>query len=174
LSISATISTGASAKLRNRPVNYVSITEVNFCRSARAFDYNHFKMLRQPSIAADYRRPRLFSIVIVFRGGHVKAGFAVDDHLAAPLAFRLEQDRIHINRRTQPACFGLNGLRSPDLSTGGAYSRIVGHVLRFERGDANPGFGEQPAQRRNDDALTYIRGSPHHHQATRTHEKSHP
>ena len=81
----------------------------------------------------------------------------LDDDLRAGLAFRLEQDGVHVDRcrHARRAC--LQGLGTPDLAAaiigdGG----IVRHVLRLERAHAQPAPGKDPREPGNEHGFADI------------------
>ena len=58
---------------------------------------------------------------------------------------------------------GLQGLRPPDLAAVGGDGRVVRHVLRFERNDAQTPVGHQAAQPSDDQRFADVRSGPHEH-----------
>ncbi|MNV95784.1 hypothetical protein D3C71_1907190 [compost metagenome] len=73
----------------------------------------------------------------------------MDDHLGTGVAVGLEQHRVHVGVRCQPAGLGLYRLGTADLATVGGYRAVEGHVLRLERHHADP-LAQQPAAQRGD------------------------
>jgi murein tripeptide amidase MpaA len=76
-----------------------------------------------------------------------------DDHLSAAISLRLEENRVHVNVRRDTARLGLNHLRAPDFTPLVSHCSVEGHVLRLERGDAEPVLGEHTAECSDQEAL---------------------
>ena len=71
---------------------------------------------------------------------------AVDDHLGTGFRFRLQEDRVHVDGRFDPAGDGLQCLGAADFTATGSNGGIVGHVLRLERRDRQTAVGRGSAQ----------------------------
>lgn len=84
------------------------------------------------------------------------------DDLAGQVAARLQQHRVEPQVGREPAGGGLHGLGPADLPAPAVrpdhHRRVVGHVLRLERGDVDPPATQPPADTRRQHALAGVRG----------------
>ena len=67
----------------------------------------------------------------------------------------LQENWVHIGRGLDPGRGGLELLRTADFRAVAANGGVIRHVLRFERRDANAAPGEDPAERRDQEALAH-------------------
>ena len=66
--------------------------------------------------------------------------------------------------RLDPRGLGLRGLGAADLAPFRGDEAVQRHVLRLERRDPFARLGQEPAERRRDQALADVAGGPEHHQ----------
>ena len=78
-------------------VDDVAILQIDLSRTPSPFDYNEV-IVRSKARERflDHRHEARFIVVILHRA-HAADRFALHHDLAAPIAFRLEQDRIHVH-----------------------------------------------------------------------------
>jgi hypothetical protein len=81
-------------------------------------------------------------------GRHRTPDPAVDHDLRADVGRRLDEDRVHVDRRRDATGFRLHRLRAADLEAFRRRGGIERHVLRLERRHAQPAIRENPAERR--------------------------
>ena len=93
----------------------------------------------------------------------MKAGVAANDYLTALIAFGLQQDGVHIDRRLEATSLGLNRLCPPYFASIHTDRRIVRHVLRLERSHPNASVRKESAQSSDYYALADVRRSAHYH-----------
>ena len=84
-------------------------------------------------------------------------GAATEHDETAPVAARFQQHGIQQAARLHAGGLRLQVLGSPDLGAVRADHRVVGHVLRLERGHPDPAAPERARQARHDQRLARIR-----------------
>ena len=84
-------------------------------------------------------------------------GAATEHDETAPIAARFQQHRIQQAARLHPSCLRLQVLGTPDLGAIRADHRVVGHVLRLERGHLDPAAPERTRQAGHNQRLARIR-----------------
>jgi hypothetical protein len=82
------------------------------------------------------------------------------DDLAAPVAARFEQHRVHVRDRLDARRGGLHDLRAADLGAVRGHEGVQRHVLRLEGRHLHALPGEPPAQPGDQHALARIRPGP--------------
>jgi hypothetical protein len=88
----------------------------------------------------------------------------LDNDLRADLGLRLEQHRIHVDRRRHAARPRLQRLRPADLATVGGHGGIVAHVLRLERPHRQTAPDVRPAEPGHEQRLANVRPGALEHQ----------
>jgi hypothetical protein len=99
----------------------------------------------------------------------MKTSVTANHDLAPSVTFRLQEDRIHVDRWLDPAGLGLNRLGATNLPSDSADGRVVRHVLGFERRDPDAPACQESAKSRHDDAFANVGCRSHHHQAVSFH-----
>ncbi len=122
-------------------VGHVGVAQVDLRRAARALADHHVVGVPEPGQAfqrdpAEPRRVR----AVPHRVG-LGLGVAEHHHLAAPVAARLEQHRVHVRGRLDARRGRLHRLRAADLRAIGGDEGVQGHVLRLERRHLYPAAG---------------------------------
>ena len=95
----------------------------------------------------------------------LQPGSAVEHHLRALVAHRLEQHRVHVTVGRDPGRLGLNDLRPAHLQPLGRDPGIVRHVLGLERRHPQTPVGEDAAQGGGDHGFAHVRAGSEHGQA---------
>ncbi len=142
---------------RQAHVRDVAVPQVNLGRAARALADDHVEPAAQ---VREARRDRLLERrleFLVVEGAGLGDRFAQQDDLAAGLAARLEQHRVHRRLRLDAGGRGLHRLGAADLGPAGGYGGVQRHVLRLERGHPHALPGQPPAQSGGKDALAGVR-----------------
>ena len=156
-------------------VGDVGFPQVDLGRAARTLADDHVVGVPQPvqAVQRDLAQPRRVRAV----AHRVGLGLGVAEHhdLAAPVAARLEQHRVHVGDRLDARRGGLHGLRAADLGAVHRDERVQRHVLRLERRHLHALPGQPPAQPGHQHALARVRTRPgdqqrpsHTMQASRT------
>jgi hypothetical protein len=70
------------------------------------------------------------------------------------VTFRFKQYRVHLDRRCDPCCLSLDNLSPAHFVASRRDEGVERHVLRFERRDSQSLLFENPAQRRDQNALS--------------------
>src|SRR2546425_938980 len=96
---------------------------------------------------------------------------AAHHDLRAVLTLGLQEDRVHVDGRLDAGGLRLRGLGPADLAPVGGDGGVERHVLRLERRDTIALPGEDPAERRGEQALADPRRSALHHQTRRRHAR---
>ena len=141
--------------------------EVHLAGAARAFEHDRVVFGGEAVVAAFDGLPQPGLVRVIFAHFHVADRAPFHDHLAAEVAFWLEQDRIHPHVGIEAARFGLYRLRPADLAAVGRHIGVERHILRLERGDAPAVLQQNPAERGGQDALARVGAGPLQHQGGR-------
>ena len=139
-------------------VGQIRCPQVDFGRRARAFADDSVELASQRGeFGCDHvGEPGAMSEVV--GGAHRTGDLPADDELRRPVAARLEQDRVEPHAGRQPRRPGLHRLCAADLAAVDGDRRVVRHVLRLERRDANSLARQQPTQSRHDHRLARVGG----------------
>ncbi len=132
---------------REAHIGYIAGAQIDLGGRARTLHQNQIRLASQDREALAHAREQLRLELCVIARPRRREPRALDDDLRAGLAFRLEQDRVHVDRcrHARRAC--LQGLGASDLTAaiigdGG----VVRHVLRLERAHAKPAPDEDPRE----------------------------
>ena len=139
---------------RHGHVDEVAGLEIEFGGAARALDDDEIILCAQAVERPGNLRPEVVFVGVIVAGIQRLPGTAINHHLRARVGFRLDQDRVHIHMRLQPGGGGLHGLGAADLAAIGTHGSIVGHILRFERGNLDAATGVAVTQRRDEQAFS--------------------
>ena len=132
----------------------VAGAQIGLGRRTGAFDDDEIGIGAEPPEAFQHPGEEIAAPCEVARG-EMARDLPLKDDLAAGLAFRLQQNRVHVDMRLDPGGASLKRLGPPDLAVSGG-GGVVRHVLWLERPDLQPAIGEQPAQPRDDQRLADI------------------
>jgi hypothetical protein len=146
--------------LRHAQVHDVLRHEVDFGAGAGALQDDQLECPAQA-----FQRPGCFSeqmllLGVVVARAAVPAAGPQQDHLAADVAGRLQQDGVHVHMGRYPGGLGLDDLGAAHLEPLRRHPGVVGHVLGLERRHFYAPPAEDAAQGRRDDALAHIRAGP--------------
>src|SRR5260370_16813251 len=142
----------------------IRLGEVGFGGGARALDSDQIVPGAQPvPRARDYLYDLALEL-LVLGPGHPATRLAEHDNLRTHSAFRLQQDRIHLDARLDAGGLGLYRLCASDLAAVGRDERVERHVLRLERCDVQPFAMKDSAERGDNQAFADRRRGPLHHQ----------
>ena len=141
-------------------VGHVGFAQVDLGRAARALADDHVVGGPQPgqAVQGDLAQPRRVRAVPHRVGFGL--GVAEHDDLAAPVAARLEQHRVHVGDRLDAGRGRLHRLGAADLGAVQGHERVQRHVLRLERRDLHALPGQPPAQPGDQHALARVRTRP--------------
>ena len=103
-------------------------------------------------------------VVVVGHRVHAGDGTPMDDHLGAGITVGLEQYRVHVGVRRQPARLGLHRLGAANFTAIGGYGTVQRHVLRFERHHTHPLAQQPAAQCSYQRAFAGVGGGALHHE----------
>ncbi len=78
------------------------------------------------------------------------------DDLRPAVGLGLQEDGVHVDRGSDPRGARLQHLRAADLAAIGCDAGVVRHVLRLERGDAQPAVGKGAAKPGHDQRLADV------------------
>ncbi|MDR9033675.1 hypothetical protein FEP52_03080 [Burkholderia multivorans] len=137
-------------------VRDVAFAQVDLGRAAGTFDDHRVVTRAQPRVRFEHRIERDRLVVVIRARVQVRARLAVDDHLRAAIAGRLQQHRIEIRMRRDAGGQRLQRLRAADLAAVGRDRAVERHVLRLERRDAHAGAARKAAQARDERALARV------------------
>ena len=138
-------------RFRETHVGDVAIAQIDLGGTARAFDENRVVRRLQTRIRFQHRLERDGLVVVIRARIEIHARLAVDDHLRAAIAGRLEQHRIQIGVRGDARRHRLQRLSAADLAAVDRHRAVERHVLRLERRDphaardARAGTDRRPA-----------------------------
>ncbi len=138
--------------------------QIDLGRAAGTFHQHHIEALDQALMRGQYRLECGCLVGVIAHRIQRGDRLPVHDHLRTSIAVGLEQYRIEIGLRIQPACLCLQCLRAADFATVHRHCRIQRHVLRLEWRHRNALAMQPPAQRGHQRALARIGGAALHHQ----------
>jgi hypothetical protein len=113
-------------------VDDVAVSQVDFSRTPGALEHHDIEGLGQPLKSLLRRSPILTPHATKILRTQGSDHLASDDELRCRVRFGLDQDRIEVGSRRQPAGGGLDGLCPADFFAVRRDEGIVGHVLRLE------------------------------------------
>ncbi|MNZ50537.1 hypothetical protein D3C78_683260 [compost metagenome] len=145
-------------------VGDVTGTQVDLGRRARTFDHHHRIRATEALMGGQHRLHGDSLVVVIGHRVHAGDRAAMDDDLGAGVTVGLEQHRVHVGVRRQPASLGLHRLGATDLTAIGSHRAVEGHVLRFERHHGHPLAQQPTAQGGNQRALAGVGGGALHHE----------
>jgi hypothetical protein len=153
-----------AAVARHAHVHDVVLREVDLGRASRALGDDEVVRGAQPVERAGHHRPQLgLARVVGARVGDAQR--AAEHHdLRRPVALRLEQHRVHVDRGRDARGERLRGLRAADLAAVVGDGGVVRHVLRLERRHAQPRAREDAAERGDEGRLAGVRRGALHHE----------
>ena len=141
-------------------VGHVGVAQVDLGRAARALADDHVVGVPQPGQAVQRDLPEPRRVRAVAHRVGLSFGVAEHDHLAAPVAARLEQHRVHVGGRLDARRGRLHRLGTADLGAVQRHERVQRHVLRLERRHLHALPGQPPAQPGHQHALARVRTCP--------------
>ncbi len=148
---------------RHSNVGQVVFGEIDLDGAACPFEHDDLVLQGKTIISLRHARPDCRFRRIIFARRHQTDRRAVDDDLAhAP--HRLEQDRIHVDRRLDSRSLRLRDLCAADLAAVASDEAVQGHVLCLERRDPHTPLGKQSAKRRRQYALADMARRSKNHQ----------
>ena len=157
-------------RFRKAHVGDVVITQIDFGRTAGAFDHHALVARAQPFPRGQHRRHGPWFVGMVGLGIELGGHPAVDDDLCLPVGAGLEQDRVEIGMRFQAGGQGLQSLGAADLAAIHGHRRVERHVLRLEGRHAHAALMQDAAKGRHQCALAGVGGAALHHQGRGLHE----
>ena len=146
---------GGARVTGNRHIHDLEVPEVPFRRTARALQNHQLMGLPQAVEGRDHDRPELLARMEIGSRVLGAPGTAAHDDLRTRVGLGLQENWVHIGRGLDPGRGGLELLRTADFRAVAANGGVIRHVLRFERRDANAAPGEDPAERRDQEALAH-------------------
>ena len=146
-------------RARQPHVRQVCCTQVDLRRRPCTLADHDVEFLTQGGELVGHHRTQRLSVRDVVRRTDSRHRLPAHHQLRASVAAGLEQHRVEAHARLEPARGGLQRLRPPDLAAVEGDDGVVGHVLRLERRHRQPAPRKQPAQPRDQHALTRIRGT---------------
>jgi hypothetical protein len=148
--------------------------QVDLRRAARALDDHRLEARLQPRECLEHLGQQRALSRLVRAGLELGARLPEHHELSARVACRLEQDRIHVGKRSGPRRNRLERLRAADLAAVGGKRAVERHVLRLERRDAPSAPRERAADPGDERALARAGGrSLDHEGAARSVESFH-
>ena len=156
-------------RLGEAHVGDVAVAQIDLRRAARTFHQDHAVLGAEALIGRHHRRLRDALVLVIGARVHGADGMAVNDDLRADIGVGFEQHRVHVAVGRKAAGPRLHRLSTADLTAIHGDRAIERHVLRFERRDACAATREQPAQARDQRALSRVRSRALHHQGRGLH-----
>ena len=142
--------------LRKSHVGDVAGSQIDLGGTSGALDEDDIHPLPDEAKALQHFRQQLRLPAPILGGAHPAGALPLHDHLRAGFAFRLQQHRIHVDRRREAGGARLQGLRSPDLAAVNGDRGVIRHVLRFERRHLQTTTQERPRQPRHHRGLADV------------------
>jgi hypothetical protein len=149
---------GSIGDFRGAHVDDVGVAEVDLGGAAGAFDDDDVVVALEAGEAAPDEAEQGRFVVLVLGRGHGLHGPAHHDNLGGGIGGRLEQHRVHVHGRLEAAGAGLDRGGAADLAAVEADVRIVGHVLRLERSDAESVLAQDAAEGGHEGGLAHPTG----------------
>ena len=163
---------GGVHQLGQPHVDDVVRLQVDLGRAARPLDDDDVVLGRKAVVGRQNLGDELFFILEVFPGGHLSPHLPHDDDLAAHVAGRLEQDRVHPHVGLDAGGGGLHRLRPAHFKAVFGDGAVQGHVLTLEGGAAQPVLLEDAAERGAEQTFARARHGALHHDAARFFHRS--
>ena len=110
-------------------VDDVAVLQIDLSRTPRPLDHDEVVVRSESRERFRNHRHEARLIFVIFHRRHAADRLALHHDLAASIAFRLEQDRVHVHAGQNAGRLRLHGLRSPDLEAVGGDGRVERHVL---------------------------------------------
>ena len=146
-------------------VDNVVRLQVDLGGTARALDDDDVKFIGKAIVGTqNIGNQRLFAAE-VFLCGHVAADLAVHDDLAAHIAARLEQDRVHPHIGLDARGLRLHDLCAAHFEAVPGHKAVQRHILAFERRGFVAVLRKNAAERRAQQAFARAAHCPLHHDA---------
>ena len=163
-SMSPISATGQLGGAREAHIGDVALAQVDLGCAARALDEHEIGVRLHARVAVEHGAHQFGFERLIFARWRVADDLALDDDLRADFALGLEQNRVHVHARRNPACARLQRLGAADLAAVVRHRSVVRHVLRLERADAKPAPRESAAKPRDDQRLADVRSRALEHQ----------
>jgi hypothetical protein len=141
-------------------VGHVGVTQIDLGRTAGSLADDHVVGGAQPGQAFQRDLPQAGCVRAVAHGVGFGFWMAEHDDLAAPVATRLEQHRVHVGGRLDARRGRLHRLGAADLGAVQRHEGVQRHVLRLERRHLHALPGQPPAQPGYQHALSRVRTRP--------------
>ena len=145
-------------------IGNISGAQIDFCRGAGTFNQYDVVLMHQTLMRVQHCLERCGFVGVVGHCVHATDRMAVDDHLRAHIAIRLEQYRIHIRVRLQMGGLSLHCLGAANFTTIYRHRRVKRHILRLERGHLYSAMPQPAAKRSDQSAFARIRSGALDHQ----------
>ena len=139
-------------------VDQVARFEVDFAGTARSFKHHRIVAGTQGVVGGGHLMPQFRFSAEILPDRTVPHRFPEHDHLAADVARRLEQNRIHAHIRVEPARLRLHRLGAADLAAVRGDEGVQRHVLRLEGGDRESVLQQGAAESGRQNALSRVGG----------------
>ena len=154
---------GGAGDVRAAHVREVGVAEVDLRGTARALEHDELVLGEQAPQRVLGDGPERAATLAPGKAAEREIGPAEDDDLAARVALRLDEHRIHAHVGLDAGREGLQVLRDADLPAGDD-AGVVRHVLRLERDDVDPAPPQRTAERRRHEALPRRARAALHHE----------
>ena len=126
-------------------VGDIAITQVHFRRTSRPFNDDRVKTLLKPGVRGENGIEGDGFERVIRAGIKIGVRVAVDDHLRAAIAGRLEQHGIEVDFSVHARRDRLQRLCASDLAAVHRHRAVQRHVLGLERRDAHATAPREPA-----------------------------
>ena len=158
---------GGVGGARESHIRNVVLAQVDLGRASRALRDDEIGIGAEPRETLQNRAEKLrLQLLIIARGGGADDAPA-QHHLCAGAALRLQEHRVHVDRRLDAAGPRLQRLRAADLAAIGRHCGVVRHVLRLERQDPEAAIAKGAAEAGDDQGLADVRSRALDHQGLR-------
>ncbi len=137
---------------RETHIGDIVLAQVDLRRAAGALDQHDVGLGAQDREALHHAAEQLGLPGLILARPRGADDLALHDDLAADLALRLQQHRVHMDAGLDAAGARLQRLRPPDLAAVRRHGGVVGHVLRLERQHLEPALGQCAAEPGDDQA----------------------